>query len=85
VVYRVAQEGLTNAIRHSEASRVTMELTADDGRVALIVADDGRGMSGGSEGAGIKGMRERAVLIGAHLAIGDRDGGGAEVRLEVPI
>jgi two-component system sensor histidine kinase UhpB len=85
VIYRVAQESLTNVIRHAEAKRVEMGLTAAGDRVVMRVADDGRGLSGAREGAGMKGMRERAVLIGAHLELGRSALGGAEVRLEVPV
>jgi two-component system sensor histidine kinase UhpB len=84
VVYRVAQESLTNVMRHADATHVTVELSADDGHVSLRVADDGGGIREEPEGAGIKGMRERAVLIGARLLI-SAHGGGVEVRLDVPV
>jgi two-component system sensor histidine kinase UhpB len=84
VIYRVAQESLTNVIRHADAHHVDVSLTAENGSVVLRVVDDGGGLDGASEGAGMKGMRERAVLIGARLDIGDARSGGTEVRLEVP-
>ena len=83
VIYRVAQESLTNVIRHADAQRIEVELTASGRQVVLRVADDGRGLRGAREGAGMKGMRERAVLIGARLDVGPAELGGAEVRLEV--
>jgi two-component system sensor histidine kinase UhpB len=83
VIYRVAQESLTNVIRHAEARNVELSLTAVEGRARLVVADDGRGLDGAPEGAGIKGMRERAVLVGARLEVGSTQAGGTEVRLEV--
>jgi len=52
--------------------------------VLLRIADDGRGLDGAAEGAGIRGMRERAILIGAALQIEGRSGGGTDVRLLVP-
>ncbi|MEU6266922.1 ATP-binding protein [Saccharopolyspora shandongensis] len=48
------------------------------------VRDNGRGIGNAAEGAGIRGMRERALLIGAELTLGPRPGGGTEVRLHVP-
>jgi two-component system sensor histidine kinase UhpB len=87
VVYRVAQEALSNAARHSEAGRiaVTLRRTGADG-VELDVADDGRGFAfDESEGGlGIAGMRERALLIGAKLTIESRPGHGTTIRLFVP-
>ncbi len=88
VVYRVAQEALANAARHSGASHVAVELRRDnaDGRVELEVADDGRGFAfDESEGGlGIAGMRERALLVGGELTIESRPSRGTTVRLIVP-
>jgi two-component system, NarL family, sensor histidine kinase UhpB len=87
VVYRVAQEALSNAARHSGASRVTVSLRRrEDGGVELDVADDGRGFAfDESEGGlGIAGMRERALLIGGELTIESRPGRGTTVHLTVP-
>jgi two-component system, NarL family, sensor histidine kinase UhpB len=85
VVYRVAQEALTNAVRHSDAERIELALEHADGRVRLVVRDDGRGLGGSEPGNGVKGMRERALLVGGRLALRSRAGGGAEVRLELPV
>ena len=87
VVYRVAQEALSNAARHSGAKRVEVRLRRTDGDgVALEVADDGRGFAfdESERGLGIGGMRERALLIGADLTIESRPGHGTTVRLTVP-
>jgi len=87
VVYRVAQEALTNAVRHSGAGRVEVRLRrTDSGGVVLEVGDDGRGFAfdESQRGLGIGGMRERALLIGAELAIESRPGHGTTVRLTVP-
>jgi two-component system sensor histidine kinase UhpB len=88
VVYRVAQEALSNAARHSGAGHVAVTLRRSDagGGVELEVADDGRGFAfDESEGGlGIGGMRERALLIGGELTIESRPGHGTTVRLIVP-
>jgi two-component system sensor histidine kinase UhpB len=85
VIYRVAQEALTNALRHANPRRVTVELGRDNERVVLAVRDDGGGLPDPlREGAGVAGMRERALLVGAQLEIRGAPGGGAEVRLAVP-
>ena len=83
VIYRVAQEALTNVLRHAQAERVLVEVGPDNGSVLLRVEDDGCG-PGSTENGGIKGMRERAILVGADLAIEPRPGGGTIVRLAVP-
>lgn len=87
VVYRVAQEALSNAARHSGATHVTVRLLrSGDGGVELTVSDDGGGFAfDESEGGlGIGGMRERALLIGGELTIESRPGHGTTVRLTVP-
>jgi two-component system, NarL family, sensor histidine kinase UhpB len=87
VVYRIAQEGLTNAWRHSGADSVTVSLTADAETVTLRVDDDGKGMPTqlphGT--AGIAGMRERALLVGGRLSIRSRPEQGTELRLTIPV
>lgn len=87
VVYRVAQEALTNAARHSGAEYVEVRLRRDGGGgVVLEIADDGRGFAfdESESGLGIGGMRERALLVGAELSIESRPDHGTTVRLEVP-
>jgi two-component system sensor histidine kinase UhpB len=86
VVYRVAQEALTNVARHSGATRAELALGHDDGRVVLLVRDDGVGLDTEPQrsGTGIRGMRERAVMIGAELDVRSADGAGTEVRLALP-
>jgi two-component system sensor histidine kinase UhpB len=87
VVYRVAQEALSNAARHSGAEHVEVRLRRTDaGGVLLEVGDDGRGFAfdESERGLGIGGMRERALLIGAELTIESRPASGTTVRLTVP-
>ncbi len=83
-VYRVAQESLTNVARHSGARRVWLSLQPGHESVVLRVVDDGGGTNGSHEGGGLRGMRERAVMVRAALAIKPARTGGLEVRLEVP-
>jgi two-component system, NarL family, sensor histidine kinase UhpB len=88
VVYRVAQEALWNAIRHAEASTIQVSLSVLDDRLVLAVRDDGRGLDPEAEHTarnGLRGMRERAMLVGGTLAIASQPGEGAEVKLEVPL
>ena len=86
-IYRIAQEALTNAIRHAGASRIELRLGREDGGVALRVSDDGA-WAAGEEGAGLTGMRERALMIGARLEAGPAARGnghaGSTVRLSLP-
>jgi two-component system sensor histidine kinase UhpB len=87
VVYRVAQEALSNTARHSGAGQVEVRLhRTQGGGVLLEVSDDGRGFAfdESERGLGIGGMRERALLIGAELTIESRPGHGTTVRLAVP-
>jgi two-component system, NarL family, sensor histidine kinase UhpB len=87
VVYRVAQEALTNVARHAEATRAEIELARDgDGTVVLRVRDDGRGFDVAAQRAsyGVLGMRERAMLIGASIRIESTPEHGTEVVLRVP-
>lgn len=86
VVYRVAQESLTNAARHSEAQQIAVTLRRSGDAVELEVADNGRGFAfeQSERGLGIGGMRERALLIGAELTIESRPGEGTTVRLSIP-
>jgi two-component system, NarL family, sensor histidine kinase UhpB len=87
VVYRVAQEALSNVARHSGAKHVEVRLRrAESGGVVLEVADDGRGFAfdESQRGLGIGGMRERALLVGAELTTESRPGHGTTVRLNVP-
>lgn len=86
VIYRVAQESLGNAIRHSGASHIDIRLSRDPTRVELSVKDDGSGFTfdEATSGLGLGGMRERAILVGGDLQIQSRPEHGTSVRLTVP-
>lgn len=87
VVYRVAQESITNTVRHSGAKRMTLTLRSDAGVVVLELSDDGVGFVAADhlDANGLRGMRERALLIGAHLEVSSAPGRGTAVRLRVPV
>lgn len=81
---RIAQEAITNAIRHGHADSVLIELVYAGGTLGMSVSDDGCGMQKEAPpGAGLIGMRERAALLGGRLAIRAREP-GTEIRVEVP-
>lgn len=90
--YLVFKESLTNALRHARASAIDVSLAVRDGRLVLVVRDDGGGISGdGGEGSGGRGghglasMRERAERCGGTLSIETSPGGGTAVRFEAPL
>jgi two-component system, NarL family, sensor histidine kinase UhpB len=82
VIYRVAQEALTNVARHADAHHADLRLHRDGHDLKLTVSDDGRGLRGAPEGSGIRGMRERALLINATLTVEDGNP-GTEITLRV--
>lgn len=85
VLYRVAQESITNAIRHAQPASIEVALVGDEEHVELTVRDDGVGIDSDPDIAaegGIRGMRERALSVGGRLTVQPRgDGPGTEVRL----
>lgn len=86
-MFRIAQEALNNAVRHSGASRVAVAVEATGKEVALRIEDDGRGFDTAAEGTGgigLIGMRERATLAGGRAVIRSRPGGGTLVAVTVP-
>lgn len=85
VIYRVAQEALTNALRHAEATELSVSLRTRDGCVVLTVSDNGRGLPGRRREGGLRGMRERAMLIDAKLDLRSTPGTGTETVLTVPL
>jgi two-component system sensor histidine kinase UhpB len=88
VVYRVAQEALSNAVRHGDAGSIAVRLQRTEDDVELRVSDDGRGFSfaDAERGLGITGMRERALLVDGEVEIHSRPGEGTTVwlRIEAP-
>lgn len=87
VIYRVAQEALSNAARHSGAERLQLLLCPSGSELQLTVTDDGTGISTDArDGTGLQGMRERALLVGGRLDVGPGPGDtGTRVQLIMPI
>jgi signal transduction histidine kinase len=85
-VYRIAQEAISNAARHSGARQILVSLTARKRSVALQVSDSGAGFDADAPraGLGLASMRERAALAGGRLTITASPGKGTTVRLTVP-
>jgi signal transduction histidine kinase len=94
VLFRAAQEALTNARRHSDARQVSVSVTLNDRQTRLVVTDDGRGFDpslceepadrAARGGLGLTGMRERAALAGGHVEVDSRPGAGTTVTVTVP-
>jgi two-component system sensor histidine kinase UhpB len=85
-VYRIAQEALTNAVRHSHASEVTVSLRCSGADLLLSVKDNGEGLPEQViAGGGLTGMRERAMLIGAELRVESVPRAGVQVTLRLSV
>ncbi len=87
VAYRVAQEALSNAIRHSGAEHLDVQLVRAPDALELAVGDDGHGFTfeDATRGLGLAGMRERALLVNGSLELESRPESGTRIRLRVPI
>jgi signal transduction histidine kinase len=85
-LYRVMQEALNNAARHSKSTRASVRLRFFPDSVVLEVEDEGVGFGSREKpGMGLVSMRERAEMVNGRVEFLDRDGGGALVRLTVPV
>jgi signal transduction histidine kinase len=87
-LYRIVQEALTNVIKHADAGTVSVVLTRQGDRVAVVIEDDGRGFDTGAqpgEGLGLVGMRERIALVDGRLSIESGAGRGTTIAVEVPV
>jgi two-component system sensor histidine kinase UhpB len=94
VVFRIAQEAITNAVRHAHANKIDIQLDYTEDNIYLRVEDDGRGFNsdvimkkrpGGSRNWGLLGMSERASLVGGTFQIFSHPGKGTLVEVHVPI
>jgi signal transduction histidine kinase len=84
ITYRIVQEGLTNAFKHSGSEQVQVRIAISD-RVVVTVLDSGAGAPA-ADGFGIRGMRERAAQVGGTLTAGPRiDGPGWQIHAALPV
>ena len=85
-IYRVVQEGLTNAVKHAGARRIDLSVVEDDATVAIAIRDDGAGFdpTAAHGGFGLTGIRERVTQHGGNLEVASGPGRGAELRIAIP-
>ena len=86
-VYRIAQEALTNAARHADSTHVDLSLhqTGEGCMIELMVSDNGVGIGDESFGGGLRGMRERALIIHGVLRVESRPGSGTQIVMTAPV
>jgi len=86
-IYRLVQEGLTNVVRHADASRTVVTLKRDASSLLLSIRDDGHGRVTGipDSGFGLVGMQERMHALGGSLVVDGKPGIGTEIRAVIPI
>jgi signal transduction histidine kinase len=83
--YRIVQEALTNTVKHSGASRATVELRYTPAALLIDVVDDGTATPVGDDGHGLIGIGERVALFGGSMLAGPDRGGGWRVHAELPL
>jgi signal transduction histidine kinase len=84
--YRLVQEGLTNALKHAQATRADVLVAYRDGEIEVTVSDNGRGVGNGDGGGhGLVGMRERVTVYGGELDAGPQPDGGYRLRARLPL
>jgi signal transduction histidine kinase len=85
-VYRIVQESLTNAVKHGQAGRASVEVLEREEQITVTVRDDGAGFDpvAGTAGFGLTGMRERAELLGGELSVGSAPNQGTTVTVSLP-
>ncbi len=87
ILYRIAQEGLNNAIRHGKATQIHLGLEVDTYMVRLFINDNGKGFHQGerSSGLGLVGIRERVELLKGQFSLNSAPGSGTNLLIEIPI
>jgi signal transduction histidine kinase len=84
VAYFVCAEALTNTVKHATAARVTVAITAGDGRLRVEIADDGAGGADPGRGSGLRGLADRVETIGGTLWVESTPGHGTRLAAEIP-
>ena len=91
-IYRMAQEGINNALKHARAKTIRLEAVIRDRELQLIVEDDGVGLPGGDadlgevrQGTGLSSLRERAKLLNGRMRIKSSPGNGTRLEFNIPI
>jgi signal transduction histidine kinase len=87
-LYRIAQEAVTNAVRHSQASRIDVTLNCTGHRIEFAIQDNGRGFDPATSEAapfGLLSIHERAVLLGGHATIHSQPGAGSKICVSIPL
>ncbi len=82
---RCLQEGLGNAARHAEATEIGVRLTVQGGHVALAIVDDGKGVTPAVALSGLRTVRERCDFLDGQVHVGEAEGGGTSVRIQLPL
>lgn len=87
ILFRAVQEALNNAIKHSGASRIDVNLQYTDAELQVAVKDNGKGFRTdvAGQGSGMRNMQNRAMLIGGHFRVSSTEAAGTEIRLNLPI
>jgi signal transduction histidine kinase len=83
--YFICAEALSNAAKHAAASRVTVVVTTDDGRLTIEIADDGVGGADAGRGSGLRGLADRVETLGGRLQIESLPGRGTRLAAEIPL
>jgi two-component system, chemotaxis family, sensor kinase Cph1 len=87
-IYRIAQEALTNVVKHASARSISIVVTTAEGMVRTMIEDDGVGFAFSAvreEALGLVGMRERALLLGGRFDVESSPGGGTTIVAEIPL
>lgn len=84
-LFRCVQEAISNAVRHSGAQNLTIQLVRRGGELVLLTSDDGAGSRQAPEGNGLRGMRERLLALGGRLQAGDRQPRGYGMEISLPV
>ena len=87
-IYRIAQEALTNVVKHASAESISIVVTTADSMVRTVIEDDGVGFAFGAvraEALGLVGMRERALLLGGRFDVESSPGAGTTIVAEIPL